>query len=296
MLSDSSINHVIGQSNVAEPNLTEMLVEANKRKGNREQQSGVEPITINETEYSMLIAKSEELNMTFVKFVRKGQYLDSLNKYTTWFWVFSGISFLAISMFIVSMYKVVYNPLRKLSSAFKRVESGNLNVTLTDSSHNEFGFIYRSFNRMVHELKVLIEQVYEQRILTQRAQMKQLQSQIHPHFLYNNFQILYRMAKLEDHENLAELSLKLAQYYQYVTRNTSDDVPLAKEIEFARMYVDIQAIRFQNRLAVQFAELPPDYGHVMVPRLIRAWFAGQGCGWTFMDFLRGGRGAALHLD
>ncbi len=268
MLSDSSASRVIGNSNVDEPNLAEMLVEAGKRKGNGEKQGWVELITINQMDYSMLVVKSEELNMTFVKFVRKGQYLDSLEKYTIWFWVFSFISFLAISMFIVSMYKVVYNPLRKLSSAFKRVESGNLNLSITDSSNNEFGFIYRSFNRMVHELKVLIEQVYEQRILTQRAQMKQLQSQIHPHFLYNNFQILYRMAKLEDHENLADLSLKLAQYYQYVTRNTSDDVPLAKEIEFARMYVDIQSVRFQNRLVVRFAELPPDWGHVIVPRLI----------------------------
>lgn len=268
MLSDSSASRVIGKSNVDEPNLEEMLIEANKRKGNAEKQGWVEPITINQIEYSMLVVKSEELNMTFVKFVRKGQYLDSLEKYTIWFWVFSVISFLAISMFIISMYKVVYNPLRKLSSAFKRVESGNLNLSITDFSNNEFGFIYRSFNRMVHELKVLIEQVYEQRILTQRAQMKQLQSQIHPHFLYNNFQILYRMAKLEDHENLADLSLKLAQYYQYVTRNTSDDVSLAKEVEFARMYVDIQSVRFQNRLSVQFAELPPDWGHVMVPRLI----------------------------
>ncbi|WP_337099929.1 sensor histidine kinase [Paenibacillus sp. YIM B09110] len=268
MLSDSSASRVIGKSNIDEPNLAEMLDEANKRKGNGEKQGWVEPITINQIDYSMLVVKSEELNMTFVKFVRKGQYLESLEKYTAWFWAFSVISFLAISMFIISMYKVVYNPLRKLSSAFKRVESGNLNMTITDSSNNEFGFIYRSFNRMVHELKVLIEQVYEQRILTQRAQMKQLQSQIHPHFLYNNFQIIYRMAKLEDHENLADLSLKLAQYYQYVTRNTSDDVPLAREVEFARMYVDIQSVRFQNRLVVQFAELPPDCGHIMVPRLI----------------------------
>lgn len=268
MLSDSSASRVIGKSNVDEPNLEEMLIVANKRKDNGEKQGWVEPIKINQIEYSMLVVKSEELNMTFVKFLRKGQYLDSLEKYTIWFWVFSVISFLAISMFIISIYKVVYNPLRKLSSAFKRIESGNLNFSITDSSKNEFGFIYRSFNRMVHELKVLIEQVYEQRILTQRAQMKQLQSQINPHFLYNNFQILYRMAKLEDHENLADLSLRLSQYYQYVTRNTSDDVPLAKEVEFARRYLDIQSVRFQNRLSVQFAELPRDCGHVMVPRLI----------------------------
>ncbi|MOA17245.1 Sensor histidine kinase YpdA [compost metagenome] len=117
-------------------------------------------------------------------------------------------------------------------------------------------------------MKSLIDQVYKQRILTQKAELKQLQSQINPHFLYNSFFILNTMTRLRDYDQVERFANQLGEYYQFVTRNQSDEVPLAREVQHARVYTEIQEMRFVNRVSVSFGDLPEDWGHVMVPRLI----------------------------
>ena len=114
----------------------------------------------------------------------------------------------------------------------------------------------------------LIEQVYKQRILTQKAELKQLQSQINPHFLYNSFFILNTMTRLGDYDQVERFANQLGEYFQFVTRNHSDEVPLAREVQHAKVYAEIQGMRFANRVEVAFGELPDNTGYVMVPRLI----------------------------
>ena len=121
---------------------------------------------------------------------------------------------------------------------------------------------------MVKELKTLIEQSYKQKILVQRAEMKQLQSQINPHFLYNSFFILNTMARTEDYENIEKFTEQLGRYFQFITRSAADEVPLEKEVEHARVYTEIQAMRYSNRIKAYFEELPEEFWGIVVPRLI----------------------------
>lgn len=104
--------------------------------------------------------------------------------------------------------------------------------------------------------------------MTQQAELRHLQSQINPHFLYNSFFSLYRMAKDEDCEGMVELSSYLSEYYRYITKSAQSDVELKVDVEHARRYAQIQAMRFRRRLTVEFEELPPVYEKIMVPRLI----------------------------
>src|SRR5690606_27559604 len=107
-----------------------------------------------------------------------------------------------------------------------------------------------------------------QKILAQKAELKQLQSQINPHFLYNNFFILYNMVVTEDYENVAHFTKQLGAYFEYITRSGSDEVPLAKEVAQARIYAEIQGKRYRNRMTVDFGPLPEEAADVIVPRLI----------------------------
>jgi len=121
---------------------------------------------------------------------------------------------------------------------------------------------------MVLKLGELIDQVYKQKIYAQRAELKQLQSQINPHFLYNSFFIISRMARLGDCDNIKVFAEHLGNYYQFITRNSTDEVPLIREIEHARTYAEIQAMRFSNRIRVEFGNLAEQYWNIQVPRLI----------------------------
>jgi len=113
-----------------------------------------------------------------------------------------------------------------------------------------------------------IHQEYKQRIKAQQAQLVRLQSQINTHFLYNSYFILHRMILLEDNENAVRFSQSLGTYLKFITRNDGDLTPLSKEIEHARVYAEIQAMRFSSRIRVQFGDLPNEWADTIVPRLI----------------------------
>jgi two-component system sensor histidine kinase YesM len=117
-------------------------------------------------------------------------------------------------------------------------------------------------------LNRVIQHEYLQEILVKRAELKQLQAQINPHFLYNSFFILYTMTRRGEYGMLEKFELQLGDYYQFLTRNTSDEVTLAKEVNHARTYCEIQALRFSNRITIDFGELPEEYADMQVPRLI----------------------------
>jgi two-component system sensor histidine kinase YesM len=161
----------------------------------------------------------------------------------------------------------MYKPMHKLVDSFMEVEKGNLQVTISHDAKNEFGYLYKRFNEMTKNLRTLIDQVYNQKILMQRAELKQLQSQINPHFLYNSFFMLNTMVVTSD-ENLVKFTKYLGEYFRYITRNTSDYVPLIDEINHAKIYANIQLMRFSKRLKVEFGNCPEQYKDFSVPRLI----------------------------
>jgi two-component system sensor histidine kinase YesM len=124
--------------------------------------------------------------------------------------------------------------------------------TLPENRKDEFGFLYRGFNDMVERLKSLIQEVYEQKIRSQRSELKRLQSQINPHFLYNCFFVLCRLIKTVDTERAYQFCIYMGNYFQHVTRDRADEIPLALEVKHAQTYLDIQSVCLGERIRVEF--------------------------------------------
>jgi two-component system sensor histidine kinase YesM len=114
----------------------------------------------------------------------------------------------------------------------------------------------------------MIYEVYEQKYRVQHAELKQLQSQINPHFMYNSLFILYRLSTKTGDETLIRFSKYLGDYFEFITRNSRDEVSLQEEVRHSRNYVEVQLIRFSNQIHVEFEELPPAFNNVQVPRII----------------------------
>lgn len=166
------------------------------------------------------------------------------------------------------MYGQIKQPLEGLIKAFKTVEQGNFEINIECNSNRELMYLYSSFNSMVKQIKNLIDQVYKQKILYQKSELKQLQSQINPHFLYNSYFVLYDMAVNEDYENLADFARHMGTYFQYITRNSLQFARLYEEVEHARIYANFQARRFRNRIKMYFEDLPECLHDRIVPKVI----------------------------
>ncbi|MDR0668485.1 MAG: histidine kinase [Treponema sp.] len=129
-------------------------------------------------------------------------------------------------------------------------------------------FLFCSHEMVNKPMARMLELNYRSRLLAQQAELRQLQSQINPHFLYNSFFTLYCMAKEEDYEQMMDFLSYLSDYYRYITPNTQEDVPLKDEESHARRYAQIQSLRFKRRVNVEFGELPEACARIRVPRLI----------------------------
>lgn len=215
----------------------------------------------------VVYTKSDYLDMELVRYIPEQYILQPLNSFYIWVWIYSLVAVVILVVYSFSAYKYMHKPMKELVESFYRVETGDMSVSIDHDSKNEFSYLYKRFNEMVKNLNMLIDQVYKQRILMQRAELKQLQSQINPHFLYNSFFMINTMARIGD-DNLIVFTKQLGEYFRFLTRNTSDFVLLADEINHAKTYMSIQMMRFSKRLRVSFPECPPEFANTQVPRLI----------------------------
>ena len=87
-------------------------------------------------------------------------------------------------------------------------------MTVQSDSKDEIGVLIRTFRRMMDEINKLISEVYEAKIVLQRTEMRALQAQINPHFLYNSLSIINWKAIEADEQEISKVTLALSTYYR----------------------------------------------------------------------------------
>lgn len=211
---------------------------------------------------------SEELNLHVVSYLPEQELKRPLHRFEQWAWIYACVSLLAVVAYAYISYKKIHQPLLVLVRCFRKMEGGMFDIHIDHNQRDEFGYLYDRLNQLTQRLQNLIEQDYKRQMMIQRAELKQLQSQINPHFLYNSFFILHSMAKVGDLERIEEFTLMIGEYFRFITRNGEDFVALGDETRHSRMYTEIQKLRFSKRIKVHFGELPAGLERVKVPKLI----------------------------
>jgi len=211
---------------------------------------------------------SKFLNTTLVVSVPDSRVFGMLERYNLLLWLLSLATLVIVVLFSYWMYKIIHRPLQVMVRALRKVEGGDLNMVLSHGKHDEFQYLFGQFNRMVTRLRELISEVYEARIHSQQAQLKQLQSQINPHFLYNTIFVLHRMASSYGLQDVTRFTDFLGKYFLFLTRTGADSVPLIDEWNHAIVYTEIQKVRFAERIEIVWSELPDGFKDIPVPRMI----------------------------
>ena len=225
-------------------------------------------VDIGKQPYIAVYEKSTFLDASLLFYFPENVIVGQLKTYGVWFWLLVASSFIMVVLFSYGIYLLIHRPLQNLVRRFRSVEAGDFNVVIPSSRQDEFGYIFNRFERTVLNLKTLIDELYVQKIRLQQSELKQLQMQITPHFLYNSFFILHRLIKNDENESAELVSKNLGDYFHYITRNGLEEVPFEHEVNHVRSYVEIQNIRFSNRIVVDFDPLPASFHGVLIPRLI----------------------------
>lgn len=224
-------------------------------------------ININGEEVLLITQKSKAFDMVYALYIPRVNMFTYLSRYNLWVWLISLLSLLVVVVFAFWVYLLIERPLNKFMFAFKELGRGNLDIAITRKPNDEFSYLYNQFNITVSRLKLLISEVYEQKIHVKHAELKQLQYQINPHFLYNTIYIIYRLAKKQDFESILRLSSHLGNFYKTITKTQGDDITLEKEMMHIIDYTSIQDIRFQGRIRSSIAEVPEKLKDLSLPKL-----------------------------
>ena len=222
-----------------------------------------------EDTYYIISEYSPYLNCSFVQFIPIDELLQLPHKISLYLFLFTLLSIIGIAAYSITSIILLNKPINAILGGFRLIEAGNFDVRLQDMhTSKEFHSLIEGFNKMASRLSLSIDQMYKYEIYSKRMELKQLQMQINPHFLYNTYFILHRMISTEDMESAKELSSHMGKYFQYITRNKNDLESLEKEWDHAVNYLEIQAIRYSMRIQIQIDPLPEELRELKIPRLI----------------------------
>lgn len=179
-------------------------------------------------------------------------FIESNGNYTL---IVANVIIAALIIFGVVIYLVTKRLTRRLKllvKGLKSVRDENINIKMPVDTHDEFGELAESFNHMTERIHSLIERVYKAQITEKESELKALEAQINPHFLYNTLSTISWMARRAKADNIDHLSLQLAQFYRLVLSKGKSVITVNDEINLLKSYVEIEKIRFENILEVKY--------------------------------------------
>lgn len=177
------------------------------------------------------------------------------------------ISLVLVIFASVQLSRSLTSPIFKLRRLMKQAESGNLNVRFNGRYNDEIGELGQSFNTMIARINDLIQMVYVEQKNKRTAEMKSLQEQIKPHFLYNTLDTISWMARDYDAEDIVHLVDALTNMFRIGLSHGKDIITVKEEITHVSNYLYIQKIRYKDKLNYEIYVEESLYA-IEVPKLI----------------------------
>lgn len=162
---------------------------------------------------------------------------------------------------------VVSGPLQKVCVAMGKFRQGDFEQHLEVETKDEVGEVASCFNKMVADIKKLIDQNYVMALKEKESELAALQAQINPHFLYNALDALYWQACDAENEEIAENVYALSQLFRLVLGQGKGIVTIEEEIELVGRYLEIQKMRFNRRMDYDI-QVEPELKDYLIPKLI----------------------------
>ncbi len=183
-------------------------------------------------------------------------YVSGWNNIVT---IISAMLLLLVAAVFLGIYLAnqISRPVLILAEAMEQVDQGKVNLLEQKEQdwQDEMGMLFRSYNEMGKRINDSIEKIYIYQINQKQTELKMLQFQINPHFLYNTLNTISSIAALSDIDDIVKIADNLSGMFQYNIKG-DDIVPVGKEIQHVKNYLEIQAIRFPGKYQFEYQIAP----------------------------------------
>lgn len=204
------------------------------------------------------VSRSEKTGWTVVSCSYTSELLKRSNQAQE-LYMLMAVILVAVALIISSIVsKGITRPIHKLQSSMALIQEGDFQAGNVEvDSRNEIGSLTETFNVMTQKIQELMVQIIEEQQAKRKSELKALQSQINPHFLYNTLDSIIWMAEEGKNEEVVVMTASLAKLFRQIISNEEEEISIFQEVEYCRNYLIIQKMRYKDKLEFEI-DLAPD--------------------------------------
>ncbi len=213
--------------------------------------------------------KISDMNMTSMIMVPKSEFNSDLVSIIPGYIYI--IIFALIFSIIVSIYIVTHitKPIKDLIVNIEKVNDENFETKMPIYKYSELNEVSNTFNIMIDKIQYLINEVYKKQILVTESELKALQAQINPHFLFNVLETISWEARMSKNDTIYKMISSLGQLLRvHLTFNSDEKIKLREELEYVEFYLYLQKMRFREKLYIDIFISDESLLDYYLPKLI----------------------------
>ncbi|UKS28231.1 sensor histidine kinase [Paenibacillus sp. HWE-109] len=236
---------IAGSDNANTANVSDLVISPSQVK---ETKSDFEEIKLNNMAYLLRCNQIGKTGIFLTSIIPKTAASKAVDVVGTQMIMIYVVVAAALMVLIFPVTRSITARIFLLSRKMDQVRLGELRKLDIEPRDDEMGRLVSSYNYMINNVQELLQEQYRLGQEKKGAELKALQSQINPHFLYNTLDMLNWMAQREERDNIQQVVYALSDYYKLILNKGEDLVTLKDELRMCRIYVDIQQRRFKGRI------------------------------------------------
>ena len=198
------------------------------------------------------ISRSDKTGWTVVDCTNVRELLSKSRQAQSIYVLTAVVLVIVALLFSRFMARSITLPIQKLRDSMKKVQEGDFSVSdVVVDSRNEIGSLTKSFDVMTHRIQELMEQNVHEQEQKRKSELKALQSQINPHFLYNTLDSIIWMAEGKKNEEVVLMTASLARLLRQSISNEDEVVPIGEEIQCVKSYMTMQHVWYEEKLVIE---------------------------------------------
>lgn len=155
-----------------------------------------------------------------------------------------GIMIILVAIITFFMVRSITRPIRELDQVTKRVAEGDFTARAHVNSHDEIEVLANGFNNMAENMEALLVKMKEDEGKLRRMDLRLLQEQINPHFLYNTLDTIVWLIEGEENQKAVDMVVTLSQFFRIVLSKGKEHISILDEELYIKSYLEIQSVRY----------------------------------------------------
>ncbi len=174
---------------------------------------------------------------------------------------------LAVVLIIFYTTRTFNKSVNTIVEGMQTVQAGDLDKRISINSKDEFGTIAKNFNKMTERVKALLQQISSAKDRQRHAELKALEAQINPHFLYNTLDTINWMAIEHGENDISKALSNLGHILRHSVSKVEEKTPIIAECDFLKRYLDLQQIRYEGVFRYEI-NMQPELNQLYIHKLL----------------------------